>query len=394
MIIPFRSDLELDEKPYATFALIGINVAIYFLVDTLKPEELQMFYQNWGFSAFEFGILRMLTSMFLHGGLMHLIGNMLFLWIYGPGVERALSPVGFVAYYIFFGVAAVLMHWLSLKPYDIDQPLIGASGAISGVMGAFFVIYPTIKIRHCLIIFPRLQFSLPAWLVLGYWFILQWDSASKHDMSSVAFFAHIGGFLAGFVGAVYVKFGGGFKGAFSKVKAHPAIDEAQNLPDDVDPRVGMTAIKEVLDQSPDNPNLKYWYAVMSLRAGRTEAAERMIDGILPCIPEEDVKGRLSGHILRSAFRPVDPHESVMEFGLLLENNGNTRESYELFRDYLARHPDAQRPAQYRYRMGELLNKLDRADEARVIFEELAGGDKRDPLVQAAEFEMKKLTFGR
>lgn len=392
MIVPYGTDLEIKETPYATYGLIAVNIIIHAFVETLNPDELRLLFMNWGFSAFEFAVPRILSSMFLHGDMFHLIGNMMFLWIYGPGVERALTSVGFAAYYLFFGVAADLMHWACLKVYMIDIPCVGASGAISGVMGAFFVIYPAAKIRHCLIFMPRFQFSLPAWIVLGYWFILQMHGASTETNSSVGFFAHIGGFLAGFIITTYLKFGGDFRRAFAKARAHRAIDEAQNLPDDMDPRVALASLKELLDETPDNPNLRYWYVVMAMRANRTEAVNRAFDTILPSIPDSDPPARLNGYLMQSRHVPISHPDAAMELSRLFDESKHVQEAYDTITSFLSKYPETPKKNQFRYKMAETMIKLERSKEAKIIFEDLAKGDKRDPIVQAADYELKKLSM--
>lgn len=141
--------------------------------------------------------LQMLTSMFMHGGWMHLIGNMWFLWIFGNNIEDSMGHVRFFIFYILCGVGAALAQ-MFLSP-DSHLPMVGASGAIGGVMGAYVVLYPQVKIDTFLVlgIFVRM-IQVPAWLMLGYWFVIQIFSAGfASGGGGVAFAAHIGGFLTG-----------------------------------------------------------------------------------------------------------------------------------------------------------------------------------------------------
>ncbi len=138
------------------------------------------------------------TSMFLHGGWMHLLGNMLYLWIYGDNVEAALGHLRYLAFYFSCGIVAILAQALSnpASPY----PIIGASAAISGVLGAYLVLYPRAKVLTLVLLpFYFTTLRLPAMLLLSLWFAAQLlgDFASDRGGSSVAFLAHIGGFLAG-----------------------------------------------------------------------------------------------------------------------------------------------------------------------------------------------------
>jgi len=142
--------------------------------------------------------LTLLTSVFLHGGLVHLLGNMLYLWIFGDNVEDAMGPVRFLIFYLLCGVAAGLAQ-IAVNPSS-SIPMIGASGAIAGVLAAYFMLYPRAHILTLVPIFFFLRLiSLPALYLLGFWFILQVISGagSLGDSGGVAWFAHIGGFIAG-----------------------------------------------------------------------------------------------------------------------------------------------------------------------------------------------------
>ena len=140
----------------------------------------------------------LITSMFLHGGILHLLGNMLYLWIFGKGVETALGAPRFLIFYLLCGVAAALTQ--ALTDPTAEVPMIGASGAIAGTLGAYLVLYPraNVTVFVWIIIFVRL-ISVPAVILLGIWFALQLLSALSMDRGEpgVAFWAHVGGFLAG-----------------------------------------------------------------------------------------------------------------------------------------------------------------------------------------------------
>ncbi len=140
------------------------------------------------------------TSMFLHGGWLHLAGNLLYLWIFGDNVEDALGRGRFVVFYLLCGIAAAMAH--TLQETASIVPMIGASGAISGVLGAYLRLYPNAQVRvlvPLLIVFYTLR--LPAWVVLGLWFLLQLVSSAsiQPGQGGIAFFAHVGGFLSGLV---------------------------------------------------------------------------------------------------------------------------------------------------------------------------------------------------
>jgi len=136
-----------------------------------------------------------LTSMFMHGGWGHLIGNMWFLWVFGNNVEDSMGHLRFLVFYLLTGVAATAVHVLTGPESAI--PTVGASGAISGVMGAYMVLYP--RVRILTLVFFYLVY-LPAWLMLGYWFLIQFLSGSASGGGvGIAFWAHVGGFAAGVI---------------------------------------------------------------------------------------------------------------------------------------------------------------------------------------------------
>lgn len=138
----------------------------------------------------------LVTSMFLHGGWLHLLGNLWFLWVFGNNVEDAMGHARFAGFYLLCGLAAAMAQ-VVVDPGSLI-PMVGASGAISGVMGAYAVLYPRVRI-HTLVVLVVLFFrvSLPAWVMLGYWFLLQLAGTGVEQVGGVAFWAHAGGFLAG-----------------------------------------------------------------------------------------------------------------------------------------------------------------------------------------------------
>src|SRR5213594_230136 len=143
-----------------------------------------------------------LTSMFMHGGWFHLIGNMLFLWVFGNNIEDAMGHGKFLIFYLLCGVVAAAAQTF-ISPHSV-VPMVGASGAISGVLGAYLLLYPKVRV-HTLIILPIYitTVALPAWVMLGYWILLQvlsgLGSLSEVEGGGVAFFAHVGGFVTGLV---------------------------------------------------------------------------------------------------------------------------------------------------------------------------------------------------
>lgn len=184
-----------------TLAIIALNT-LCFLVEIAQPAYLQSsFIQHYALVPDRFHLTALVTSMFLHGGWFHLIGNMWFFWVFGSHIEDALGSAKFVAFYLICGiVSAVVQLVLNLGS---PIPTLGASGAIAGIMGAFLVLYPRVRVVTLIfIIFFITTFDIPAAFMLLYWFAIQLVSGlssagSFTDSGGVAWFAHVGGFLAG-----------------------------------------------------------------------------------------------------------------------------------------------------------------------------------------------------
>ena len=211
-MIPIRDAIRSTHFPAVNFLIIGLNVLTFLWQLAQGPhlnEALFLFgivpirYSNPEISAhfttFQ-QFLPFLSSMFLHGGFLHILGNMWFLHIFGDNIEDRLGHIRYLIFYIFCGVAAGLVHLLT--NWDSKIPTIGASGAISGVMGAYLLLYPRSRILTLIPIFFFFQFlEIPAFIFLGFWFLLQLFSAglTPKNVGGIAFWAHIGGFFAGLI---------------------------------------------------------------------------------------------------------------------------------------------------------------------------------------------------
>jgi membrane associated rhomboid family serine protease len=201
-VIPLRDNNPTQRVPYVTYAFIAINIAffVYQYVE-LTPPQNEAFVNQHGvvpyylLSGYGPALSTPFTSMFMHGGLAHLMGNLWFLHVFGDNVEDALGHLRYVAFYFFTGVVAVIAH--SLASPGSQLPLVGASGAISGVLGAYVLMYPRAKVVTFFLFF---FFELPAGFFILLWFGMQVFSncsQSSTETAGVAFMAHIGGFLAG-----------------------------------------------------------------------------------------------------------------------------------------------------------------------------------------------------
>jgi membrane associated rhomboid family serine protease len=230
-MFPIRDHNPSGRTPFVTFALIGINILIFLAYfPGANESELQDFFLTWGLVPARFmsgqGLETILTSMFLHGGWMHLAGNMLFLWIYGDNLEEEMGHVGFLIFYLAAGAAAGLAQALPDPASPI--PMVGASGAIAGVMGGYLLLFPRAKVDvlFIFVIFFRI-FAIPAWIVLGIWLAIQIGSgvAIPGDQGGVAYWAHVGGFVAGLVLTLPVWLRRGARGYWQATDGKPPHPE-------------------------------------------------------------------------------------------------------------------------------------------------------------------------
>jgi membrane associated rhomboid family serine protease len=208
MFIPLKDENPTRTIPFINYALIIANT-IVFLYEITLPHRAQIaLAMTFGTVPVRFShlladhghleaaLLPLLTSMFLHAGIAHLLGNMLFLWIFGDNVEDFFGHIGYLGFYLFCGIASGLIH--IVFNLNANVPAVGASGAISGVMGAYILLYPRARVLTLVLIF---LVPLPAFIILGYWFLLQFaagiSSFGAAATGGVAWWAHIGGFLTG-----------------------------------------------------------------------------------------------------------------------------------------------------------------------------------------------------
>lgn len=209
-MIPLHDDNPTQRIPIVTMIFIGICVTVFLYQTNLPQEAAELFaFQYGAIPAIVFGqaslpdeavalpaSLTLVSSMFLHGGWMHLLGNMLYLWIFGNNIEDVMGHVKFTVFYLLCGILAALSHALTDPSSQI--PMVGASGAISAVLGAYLLLFPR---AHVLVLLPAIGMTrVAAGIVLGMWFVTQLISGGMSVGAAgggVAFFAHIGGFIAG-----------------------------------------------------------------------------------------------------------------------------------------------------------------------------------------------------
>ena len=207
-MIPIRDNIPSQRLPLVNYALIGLNAFIFVYEFSLSPQGLDALIMNWGFIpnryetplAIATSPLPVFSSMFLHGGLAHVGGNLLYLIIFGDNVEDRLGHLRYLFFYLLCGIAAALGQYMVDTTSAV--PMVGASGAISGVLGAYLILYPKARVVTIWWFFIFIRFiELPAIIYLGGWFAYQVFSGVAAgpvgDGGGVAFWAHIGGFVAG-----------------------------------------------------------------------------------------------------------------------------------------------------------------------------------------------------
>ncbi|MEL6522334.1 MAG: rhomboid family intramembrane serine protease [Pseudomonadota bacterium] len=228
-MFPLRDHNPSKRVQYVTYALIAANVVIFLSYVPLfnNAPALIRFYDSWALIPARLEPHGYVTSMFLHGGWMHLLGNMLFLWIFGDNLEDEMGHLGFALFYLASGIGAGLIHTLS-DPLS-EVPTVGASGAIAGVMGGYLLLFPKarVDVLFIFIIFFKV-IPLPAWVMLGAWFGLQLFNGigSSAEGGGVAYWAHAGGFVIGAILAmpIWLRLGG--TSFWSKTHGVPPHPEA------------------------------------------------------------------------------------------------------------------------------------------------------------------------
>ncbi|MEJ6403498.1 rhomboid family intramembrane serine protease [Yoonia sp. 2307UL14-13] len=232
-MLPIRDHNPSERVPYVTLTLIALNVLVFgFDMVALQTEQaLSRFYYDYAMiparvSAGE-NYPSLITSIFLHAGFMHLAGNMLFLWIFGDNLEDKMGHLPFLAFYLFCGIGASLAQFAT-EPLSV-VPMVGASGAIAGVMGGYLLLFPKARVDIFIffVVFFRI-FPIPAWIMLGLWFGLQLFNGVNSSMigGGVAYWAHAGGFVIGFIVAVplWLRLGG--TRFWDRTDGHPDHPEA------------------------------------------------------------------------------------------------------------------------------------------------------------------------
>ncbi|MDP5361949.1 MAG: rhomboid family intramembrane serine protease [Paracoccaceae bacterium] len=232
-MLPIRDHNPSQRTPYITLILIALNVAIFLagLVLFQDQRALSQLYYNYALLPVRLSngenYTALVTSIFLHGGIMHLAGNMLFLWIFGDNLEDEMGHIPFLIFYLACGIAASFAQYVTDPGSTI--PTVGASGAIAGVMGGYLLLFPKARVDIFIffIVFFRIL-PIPAWIMLGLWFALQLFNGLSVDtsMGGVAYWAHAGGFVIGFALTLPLWFRLGGTLFWRQTHGHPPHPEA------------------------------------------------------------------------------------------------------------------------------------------------------------------------
>ena len=202
MFFPYKDDNPRVLVPYVTYGILGINILVFIgqiLLSISDPDLGTAIIYTFGFVPAKFSIITIITSMFIHGGLAHIIGNMWFLWLFGDNVESVLGHLKYFLFYMVCGIGAALGQFLISTSSQV--PMVGASGAIAGILGAYMIQFPKARVHVLVILIFITTIAVPAQIVLGLWFLMQLTGGlgtlGMDTTGGVAWFAHVGGFISG-----------------------------------------------------------------------------------------------------------------------------------------------------------------------------------------------------
>jgi membrane associated rhomboid family serine protease len=233
VMFPIRDHNPSGRTPYVTYLLMAVNIGVFLSYASLMndPRAINLFFYNWALLPERVtmggGYTGVFTSMFLHGGWMHLAGNMLFLYIFGDNIEDEMGHMGYLGFYLACGVLSAAAHVISAPMSGV--PTVGASGAIAGVMGGYLLLYPKAKVDVLIIfiVFFRIL-PIPAWIMLGLWLGMQFIGGVGADPTSsgVAYWAHAGGFIVGVILTIPIWLRLGGPNFWSQTQGHPPHPDA------------------------------------------------------------------------------------------------------------------------------------------------------------------------
>lgn len=390
MLIPVAAETRFSGVAWTTYCLMLLSTLVWLCGAILQPDRIDMLLQ-YGYVPFLATPHTLLTSLFLHGSLLHLAGNMLFLWTFGPAVEHTVGHTRFALLYLAAGVTATLFHAWRIPEFMQDIPLIGASGAVAGIMGAFFIYHPRLHIR-CILFYGLFQrVSVPAIVVLSIWLLMQLLLVQYLDDNTVAYEAHIGGFLLGFIAAMLHRHGWHFRRALTVVQTSQAVESIEQEWREASAKRRYQALDEALRDATDiTPAIAYWRALSALRAGQVDTVRTLLAAApLATLPAEHPL-QLDLTLLRNALgHPPAGYTAMHALCTHLESTGATRQAVALLARLLAVQPQLPQRAQLLFRQARLCAlHSDLQARARVLYAEVAAEFPDSPLGQEARFALQ------
>lgn len=330
MFLPIGDDNPNERTPFVHYAILGVNALVFLYMLTLSRADGFAFVMRWGLIPADFRMLNLFTSLYVHAGILHLAGNMLFLWIVGDNVEDRLGHVGYFIFYHAAGAAASLAH-VAFVPGS-ELPLVGASGAISAIMGAYAVFFPNARIKiwyWVFLFFMNVVYVSAKWAV-GLWFLLQLLLFAMGGGSGVSYDAHIGGLV----------FGVGVAFALKKLVLKPH-DPVRRIvtPAGVMSTGGSFAETGVADD-------------LGHGLSSADAIERALDA-----GRADVAFRMFGRVTGAPTSEPLPEEALADLGNALITSSAYGNAARVYEELLQRYPDGEYSAEAAFRLGTIQSRV-------------------------------------
>ncbi len=393
MIIPYRADVEVARRPFGTSLVAALCFAGLAYTATLDEASLQEFFYAWGYVPFDPSLPALLTHMFLHAGGLHLIGNLLFLAIFGPAIEDRFGTPLYLILYVLFGISGALAQSQFAPGAMSDIPMVGASGAISGIIGAFLVLYPRDGVKTIVMVMIRpLVVTLPSFIVLGLWFAEQLLFSFYLESTNVAVMAHIGGFACGATAAWFSTRSGRAATGHRLMPELVSREDLGLLLAAEDPKASYEVMKRASDSNHHDEAFQYGLALAALKAGAPEEARAKAASLF-----EDARGLSHARrldlrlLLESLGSGDDSADTLFDLGEGLFRAKQPEKAYPLFSRFLAEHSSHPKRRAAMVRLADLLiNALGRPEEARPYLAEVAAGDPRNAFVQEAQYLLKRI----
>ncbi len=321
MLLPVRVEVEIDDAEGGieklalfTYLLIGANALVFFSIHFSPIAMREMAYYDYGFVAERFDLFSLFSHMFVHVGWVHLVGNMYYLWLFGRAAEMRMGRLIYAALYFASGIAGSLLQGALTPEYMTDVPGIGASGAIAGVLGAFMILYPREKVTCFYLAGFRYMttISLSSVWILGAWLVFQfvnalWFSTGGGE-NSVAYFAHIGGFVFGAAAAAILKYFADIAAALRRRSAKLELEECSDILHEGKPKQARAQLEAALKKRPDDALMLGEIGRLRLADGDLSAARKMFRQALKAgLKQKNAAATVAAYygLVAAKARPID-----------------------------------------------------------------------------------------